>query len=116
MYPTDLHTLQGWVVRDMAAGNVTYALCSDDKCVTWGQAQYGELGYGPGGKKSSANPDLVKSLQGITTYRVACGMGHTMFVIDPNADLSKFPVFNSNGATRDLGLCAGPQLPRGLAA
>lgn len=89
--------LQGWVVRDMSAGNVTYALCADEKCVTWGQAQYGELGYGPGGKKSSANPDIVPALDGVKTMRVACGMGHTMFVVDPSTDMSKFPVFRSQG-------------------
>jgi len=95
MYPIDLHSLSGWVLRDLSAGNVTYACCADDKCVTWGQAQYGELGYGPGGKKSSANPDLVPSLSGVKTMRVACGMGHTLFVVHPDTDLTKFPVFKT---------------------
>ncbi len=34
-----------------------------------GQAQHGELGYGPKGKKSSANPDKCHALEGITTHQ-----------------------------------------------
>ena len=94
MYPADLHHMTGWIIRDMSAGNNTFALCSEDKCVTWGQAQYGELGYGVGGKKSSANPDVVPSLTGIHTYRVACGMGHTLFLVDA-AKADKFETFTS---------------------
>lgn len=35
-----------------------------------GQAQHGELGYGPKGKKSSANPEKCHALEGITTHQV----------------------------------------------
>lgn len=47
-----------------------------------GKGEYGELGYGPKGKKSSANPDKVPSLAGLTTQQVACGIGHTLFLVD----------------------------------
>lgn len=48
---------------------------------------YCELGYGPGGKKSSANPDKCPSLEGITCYQVAMGFGHSVFLM--NADSPK---------------------------
>lgn len=32
---------------------------------------YNELGYGPGGKKSSANPDKCMSLEGVKCYQVS---------------------------------------------
>lgn len=35
-----------------------------------GQAQHGELGYGPNGKKSAANPDKCKALEGVHTHQV----------------------------------------------
>ncbi len=35
-----------------------------------GQANYGELGYGANGKKSSANPGKVDSLEGVKTQQV----------------------------------------------
>ena len=48
-----------------------------------GQAQNGELGYGLNGKKSSANPDKVYALEGVHTHQVACGIGHTLFLVKP---------------------------------
>ncbi len=36
-----------------------------------GQANYGELGYGANGKKSSANPGKVDSLEGVKTQQVS---------------------------------------------
>lgn len=50
-----------------------------------GQAQNGELGYGPAGKKSSANPDKVYALEGVHTHQVACGIGHTLFLVRPGS-------------------------------
>ena len=61
--------------------------------ITWGGASYGELGYGPKGKKSSANPDKVPSLEGLKVLSVACGAGHTLFLADAGADVSKLPAW-----------------------
>lgn len=36
-----------------------------------GQAQHGELGYGPKGKKSSANPDKCMALEGVYCHQVS---------------------------------------------
>lgn len=35
-----------------------------------GQALHGELGYGPHGRKSAANPDKIHSLDGVYTHQV----------------------------------------------
>ena len=51
MYPTPFMDLQGWFLRDFSAGNVTLAACAEKSAVTWGGGKYGELGYGPKGKK-----------------------------------------------------------------
>ena len=66
-----------------------------------GQASNGELGYGPAGKKSSANPDKVQALEGVHTHQVACGIGHTLFLVAPGSkevshSLKWAPPFNDN--------------------
>ena len=53
--------MSGWDSRDPC-------LCEErcaGACSGRGQAQHGELGYGPKGKKSSANPDKCLALEGI---------------------------------------------------
>ena len=35
----------------MASGNMHHVVGADDSCISWGAAQYGELGYGPNGQK-----------------------------------------------------------------
>jgi len=92
MYPTPFLGLSGWVLRDFACGHVTYAACAEKSAVTWGGGLYGELGYGPSGKKSSAQPDLVPSLEGKTTHRVAAGNGFTLFLVDKE-DAKDLPSF-----------------------
>lgn len=92
MYPMPFMDLQGWVLRDFSAGSVTFAACAEKSTATWGGGMYGELGYGPKGKKSSANPDLVPSLEGKTTRAVACGVGYTLFLVDKE-DAKDLPEF-----------------------
>lgn len=92
MYPTPFLGLSGWVLRDFACGHVTYAACAEKSAVTWGGGLYGELGYGPSGKKSSAQPDLVPSLEGKTTHRVAAGNGFTLFLVEKE-DAKDLPSF-----------------------
>ena len=63
MYPVPFLDLQGWRLRSVACGATTYAACGEDQAITWGQgAGCGELGYGPEGPKSSANPNYSKCL------------------------------------------------------
>jgi hypothetical protein len=64
--------------------NLQRYTAGEDQAITWGQgAGNGELGYGLKGPKSSANPKLVDSLKEKMIHMVACGVGHTLFVIDP---------------------------------
>ncbi|XP_020528211.1 protein RCC2 isoform X2 [Amborella trichopoda] len=87
MYPKPLLDLGGWNIRCMDSGFAHHVVGADDSCISWGQAQYGELGYGPHGQKSSANPKKVDSLEGMHVISAACGMGFSMIIVDrENAD------------------------------
>ena len=63
-YPNIVNDMAGWHVRSMACGPTTFAIAADNSVITWGAASNGELGYGPNGKKSSANPDKVRRMDG----------------------------------------------------
>ena len=91
MYPKPLMDLNGWNIRSVACGNGTFAVAAEKSAITWGTALHQELGYGPTGKKSSANPDTVKYLEGMLTREVGCAMGSIMFLIDDEEDVSTFP-------------------------
>ncbi|KAK8476675.1 hypothetical protein V6N13_120863 [Hibiscus sabdariffa] len=82
MYPKPLLDLSGWNLRCMDSGNMHHFVGADSSCISWGLAQYGELGYGPAGQKSSAVPKKVDILEGMHVISVACGMGHSMVVVD----------------------------------
>lgn len=41
----------GWNLRCMDSGNMHHFVGADNSCISWGHAQYGELGYGPNGQK-----------------------------------------------------------------
>lgn len=94
MYPTPYLELAGWEIRDMAAGPTTFAVAGAldgvASAITWGHAGgHGELGYGPGGKKSSSNPDKCLALEGADCFAVAAGAGHTAFLVDPDAEVTR---------------------------
>lgn len=104
MYPKPFYELQGWNIKHMACGNTTYGVAAqyqdphkpdniDKSTITWGAAQYGELGYGDGGKKSSANPDKCMTLEGAETLQVAAGMGHMLFLVKPDDKVNALPDF-----------------------
>eukprot|EP00245_Coleochaete_scutata_P005890 TRINITY_DN1986_c0_g1_i1.p1 TRINITY_DN1986_c0_g1~~TRINITY_DN1986_c0_g1_i1.p1 ORF type:complete len:496 (-),score=119.88 TRINITY_DN1986_c0_g1_i1:650-2137(-) len=98
MYPKPFADLSGWNIRSLDAGNTSSAAAADDSCITWGTAIYGELGYGPTGPKSSAAAKKVDALNGLHTIKVACGVGHTLIVVDRSkpedaAKIDKLPVF-----------------------
>ncbi|KAJ0086020.1 hypothetical protein Patl1_09265 [Pistacia atlantica] len=87
MYPKPLLDLSGWNLRCMDSGNMHHFVGADSSCISWGHAQYGELGYGPNGQKSSAMPKKVEILEGHACYEVgiryvACGYGHSMVIVD----------------------------------
>ena len=82
MYPKPVFDLSGWQIRCMDSGN-THSVCgADDSVIGFGTAQYGELGFGPSGPKSSANPKKIDILEGMHAISVACGIGHSLIVVD----------------------------------
>lgn len=90
MYPTPFYDLAGWNLASMACGATTFGVAAaaggEKSVITWGQSGgYSELGYGPGGKKSSANPDKCPALEGVDCWAVALGVGHSLFLVDPEA-------------------------------
>ncbi|KAM0945504.1 putative regulator of chromosome condensation 1/beta-lactamase-inhibitor protein II [Dioscorea sansibarensis] len=82
MYPKPVMDLSGWNIRCMDSGNMHHVIGADDACISWGHAQYGELGYGPRGPKSSANPKKVEILDHMHVMSVACGLGLSVIVVD----------------------------------
>uniref|UniRef100_A0A9I9CHY0 RCC1-like domain-containing protein n=1 Tax=Cucumis melo TaxID=3656 RepID=A0A9I9CHY0_CUCME len=82
MYPKPLMDLSGWNIRCMDSGTMHHFVGADNSCISWGHAQYGELGYGPMGQKSSAVPKKVDILENMHVISVACGAGHSMVVVD----------------------------------
>ncbi|WZZ58154.1 hypothetical protein YC2023_058261 [Brassica napus] len=47
MYPKPMMDLSGWNLRWMDSGSMHHFVGADSSCISWGHAQYGELGYGP---------------------------------------------------------------------
>ena len=84
MRPTLVNELanNGHVVTAISAGSQT-VFCSTKSGVTvsWGVGNHGELGYGKGENKSSSKPRFVNELDSCLVTNVACGMGHTLFVV-----------------------------------
>ncbi|CAI5506124.1 unnamed protein product [Closterium sp. Naga37s-1] len=81
MYPKPLLDLSGWHIRSMACGATTSCVAADASTISWGMAQHGELGYGPKGAKSSANPKKIDSLEGIHSIQVAGGVGFFLHLV-----------------------------------
>ena len=77
----------GHVATCVGAGSQT-VFCSTRGGVTvsWGNGSHGELGYGRGEKKSSAKPEFVGGLDSCIVTDVACGMGHTLFIVRNDDD------------------------------
>ncbi|CAH8385460.1 unnamed protein product [Eruca vesicaria subsp. sativa] len=82
MYPKPMMDLSGWNLRWMDSGSMHHFVGADSSCISWGHAQYGELGYGPNGQKSSAAPKKVDILEGMHVMGVACGLSHSMVIVD----------------------------------
>ncbi|KAK1686334.1 hypothetical protein QYE76_047182 [Lolium multiflorum] len=103
MYPKPLMDLSGWNVRCMASGNMHHIVGADDSCISWGAAQFGELGYGPNGQKSSANPKKVDSLNGMHVTSVGCGYGLSLIVVDraqAGSKLDELDIYDGDTSTQ----------------
>mmetsp|Transcript_45199 Transcript_45199/g.117095 ORF Transcript_45199/g.117095 Transcript_45199/m.117095 type:complete len:461 (+) Transcript_45199:70-1452(+) len=109
MYPKPFSDLQGWNIRTMACGNLTYVVGSDKSAITWGQAQHQELGYGPKGRKTAAVPDKCMALEGFTTHDVGAGYGHILFLVTGDkAKLDELPVWE-NDLVEEAPAAKGPK-------
>lgn len=90
MYPRPFEGLTGWNIKDIACGAQHYVVSAhymgEHSAISWGHATGGELAYGPGGKKSSAQPDKVPALEGMDTIAVAAGQAHSLFLVDSAAE------------------------------
>ncbi|KAJ4966608.1 hypothetical protein NE237_018457 [Protea cynaroides] len=82
MYPKPVMDLSGWNIRCMDSGSMHHFCGADDSCISWGHALYGELGYGPNAQKSSSIPKKVDILEGMHVVSVACGLGHSLIIVD----------------------------------
>jgi len=75
-----------------ASGGAATVFCTTKNGVTvsWGKGDTGELGYGRGNQKSSAQPKFVESLDSCMVTDVSCGYGHTLFLVkDDDAEDAK---------------------------
>jgi len=84
MRPTLVDALanHGHVVTAVGAGSQTvFCATKNGVTVSWGNGSHGELGYGPGEAKSSSKPKFVNDLDACLVTDVACGMGHTLFIV-----------------------------------
>ena len=88
------------VATQFAAGGQTVVISTQNaQTVAWGQGPHGELGLGTA--KSSAKPQFVDSLTGCRIQSLACGYGHTLYVVqDDDAEdktaISRLPVLDEN--------------------
>ena len=64
-------------------GGAQTVFCSTSNGVTvsWGMGLTGELGYGANNPKSCSKPKFVEKLDKCLITDVACGYGHTLFII-----------------------------------
>lgn len=84
MRPTIVDALanNGHVIEAIGAGSQTvFCATKSGVTVSWGNGSHGELGFGAGEKKSSSKPEFVSGLDSCLVTSVACGMGHTLFII-----------------------------------
>nr|XP_002126864.1 protein RCC2 homolog [Ciona intestinalis] len=80
MYPKPLPDLQGWEIRSIGCGYRHTVVAADESVIVWGTGtSNGELGLGES-RKSSANPDLMKSASNLFIQRVSCGQTHTLMI------------------------------------
>ena len=107
MYPKPEEELRGWNIFSFALGAGHNVVHADDAVISWGSGcQCGELGLQ--GKKSSAAPAKVSDLDGASIAQVACGVAHTLLLVEDGPSVAALPVFQPvNAATADATLNGG---------
>ena len=107
MYPRPFMELSGWLPLSFCAGATTFACVTESSTITWGHAAHGELGYGPEGKKSSANPEKVGRLEGMRVLTASAGVGHMLLLAAPGEQLAKLPVWTPPADAPEAAAAAG---------
>ncbi|OQR80194.1 protein RCC2-like [Tropilaelaps mercedesae] len=89
MYPQVVQDLSGWNIVNMGVSDHGVCIAADNNLVVQGGGKtYGELALGEG-RKTSANYDTVKSLEGIKIKQIALGLGHlALLVLDENEEVT----------------------------
>ena len=88
------------VVAHCDGGGQTVVCCTENaQTVAWGQGPHGELGLGA--PKSSAKPQFLDTLTGCRISDLACGYGHTLYVVkdedaEDKAAIEKLPLLDEN--------------------
>ena len=94
MYPKTEDELRGWNVSVYDCGAAHNVVHADSSLISWGSGcQCGELGLGVDGKKSSANPAKVDSLDGVKVAQIACGVANTILLVEADATVDGLPEF-----------------------
>uniref|UniRef100_H2YG31 Protein RCC2 homolog n=1 Tax=Ciona savignyi TaxID=51511 RepID=H2YG31_CIOSA len=97
MYPKPISDLQVTIIRNdhfvslrsIGCGYRHCAVAADESVIVWGTGTAnGELGLGEN-RKSSANPDLMKSAASLFVQRVACGHRHTLMIVRADSEKDK---------------------------
>ncbi|GKA11982.1 protein RCC2 [Tanacetum coccineum] len=82
LIPPDAIISAGYASSACTAGSFHHFVGAESSCISWGNAQSGQLGYGPNQQKSSAIPKKVDILEGMHVISVACGLAHSLVVVD----------------------------------
>lgn len=86
MYPQVVQDLSGWTVGELSVSDHAVAIAADNNLVVQGGGKtYGELALGEG-RKSSANYDTVKTLEGIKVKQVGTGLGHLIMLVKDDTE------------------------------
>jgi len=114
MYPQVEQDLRGWNVHAVDSGGSHNVVHADSSTISWGSGCLsGELGFGEGGKKSSARPDKVTSLDSVDVAQVACGPGNTFLLVEGSPAVSKLPEWTPAAAGASSEASASSAKPAG---
>jgi len=92
MYPKPEDELRGWNMHTFGCGAAHNVVHADDAVISWGSGcQCGELGLT--GKKSSAAPAKVETLDGVSVAQVACGVANTLLLVESSAAVEALPAW-----------------------
>ncbi|GAQ82186.1 hypothetical protein KFL_001030110 [Klebsormidium nitens] len=100
--PQPLEALSGIKIVKVAAGWAHTALITDDgKVLTYGEGQYGQLGLGT--RSSVVAPSVVEALASVRAVDVACGLRHTLVLVEDASGTSCVRAFGA-GKRGQLGV------------